>query len=66
MNYDRDRKVTKDSLPRFAVYHYKRILQDRVKFFSALSRGSPLQYLSQKIPSFKKKEFLFHEFYDYK
>uniref|UniRef100_A0A1I7U0E9 Med12 domain-containing protein n=1 Tax=Caenorhabditis tropicalis TaxID=1561998 RepID=A0A1I7U0E9_9PELO len=65
MNYDRERKATKDNVPRFAVHNWKRVLTDRVKFFSALARGKPRQYLIQKLPSFRRKEFLFHEFYDY-
>ncbi|EGT39382.1 hypothetical protein CAEBREN_08669 [Caenorhabditis brenneri] len=66
MNYDRDLKANRNGLPRFAVFNYKRILEDRCKFFSALSRGVSLDSLKTKIPSYRRKEFLFWEFFDYK
>lgn len=66
MNYDRERKIPKEQLPCFAPHNWKRILSDRVKFFSALARGTPLQQLSQRIPGFRRKELLFLEFSDYK
>ncbi|CAA90064.1 Mediator of RNA polymerase II transcription subunit 12 [Caenorhabditis elegans] len=65
MNYDRERKIPKEQLPCFAPHNWKRILSDRVKFFSALARGTPLQQLSQRIPGFRRKELLFLEFSDY-